>query len=372
MRVHPVLSALALATLTLPAALAAAPASAAHSPAPRATPAIGTPAGYGDGYNNVIGSTGVFSHYMRVGATKVFVYCLVQAKTYASSGTYHAVAPPPVPNVALADDIAAHSATIGTPLADPNMEAVAIQLAIWHETGNFNIASVPNAQIDARANVLVAGATPLTPGILGETLAISIPRERTTDAARLAVIDTTGHRVAGQRVRVSAPGLSEVVVAGGDGNVYAEPLTHPGVLRASWSYTLPAGTVMETSSSADQPLVTAAPATVPASATARIAFARPTTPTTVPPAPATGPTAPSTPTTVPVTTTTRPHHHRTTPTTVPITPTTLPPTTTTTLPPATGSSSGHSSSTTWILLILALLIVAILVARYLATRRERR
>lgn len=326
--------------------------------------ATGTPAGDGIGYNNVIGTTGVFSHLMTIGAKKVYVYCLVQSLPYGSSGTYYAVSAPaaPMTNLSHALYIAADSSQLGTPLSVVNEEAVAVQLAIWNETSGFNFYQVNNSTIDARAAQLVSLASggTLAPGLLGAvfsahsssrlgavtvTFSLRSPNHIPLTGEPITVYSPTPHRYTTNH-------LGQVVLT----------LRRRAHLRASFTATLPAGTIMQTGP-AYQPLVTTSPAPIirslslsvaPQSVPTTVHHATPTTtPTRVPPV--VTPTTVSPPTTI--------HHAAVTTTTHPI----QPPTTVaigrtpTTLAPTRQFSTRHSSrSYLWVLIVIALIVLALI------------
>jgi hypothetical protein len=228
------------------------------------TTIVGVPAGYGLGYNDVIGTVGIFNHLMTIGSSKVYVYCLVQANGYQSTGAYHAVGSAAVTNLDAALNIAANSNSIGTPLSTPAEEVVAVQMAIWNETGSFNISQVNNSAIDARANALVAAASSFSPS-----------QVLTTDSFRL----TQTSRVGGSIVhfRLIGPGSGGAVVTISiAGKAHAYHLSGAGTLNinvsgrhtvtASYVETVPAGTLMAPSSTSDQPLATADAASITSSA----------------------------------------------------------------------------------------------------------
>lgn len=327
---------------------------------------LGVPAGYGDGYNDVIGTTGVFSHLMSISGHQVYVYCLVQSLPYKSTGYYQASMTPQVQvnNLSHALYIAASSSKMGTPLTVTNEEAVAVQLAIWNETSNFNIYQVNNSTIDARAAQLVslasAGSIP-APQTGANLRANEIP---TTSGARVTLTLTTpaGQPLRSAGISVTSPFTRHLTTNQQGQITFFVPARH--VLRASYTGTLEAGTVM-VASPADQPLVTTAPVLFTKSVALSVRGLAPpatTLPTRHPSTPTTTrQVAPTPPTTI---------HRPTPPSTIhrPTPPTTLTPTTvtnspTTSTPPATPqpTSSGPSKGFPYWLVIVALILLALLV-----------
>jgi hypothetical protein len=287
------------------------------------TGVTGTPAGYGNGYNDVIGTVPVYNHLMTIGSSKVYVYCLIQAEGYQSSGVYNASSAASVTNLDAALNIAANSSTIGTPLADANSEAVAIQIAIWHETGAFNISQVNNSTIDARAEALVAAAGSLAPSTQVGVYTLRATETRILGGA-VVHFHLVGANARAADITVSAGGAPRTYKVSAAGTLSLN-VRGRRVVRATYTEIIPAGTIMAPTVSADQPLVTAEAVSVTTSASVLtrplVKHVAPTTITTT----HVGPTT----TTHHVTTTT---HHVTTTTRRPVTTTThrvIPVTTTT-------------------------------------------
>jgi hypothetical protein len=224
------------------------------------TGVTGTPAGYGNGYNDVIGTTPVYNHLMTIGSSKVYVYCLVQAQGYQSSGIYHASSSASVTNLDAALNIAANSSSIGTPLADANSEAVAVQIAIWHETGAFNIASVNNTAIDARANALVAAAGSLAPSTQIGVYTLSATQTRIVGGA-VVHFHLIGANARTASITVSAGGAPRTYKVSAAGTLSLN-VRGRRVVRATYTEVIPAGTIMAPTVSTDQPLVTAEAASI--------------------------------------------------------------------------------------------------------------
>jgi hypothetical protein len=349
---------LALAALTLTAAPLLATAANA---APVSSAETGTPAGDAIGYNNVIGSVGVFSHYMNINGTKVIVYCLVQPLKYQASGIYTATnaSASAVSNVAVADDIAANSQKIGTPLTVPAEEAVAVQLAIWNATTGFNIYQVNNATITTRAAQLIAGDAVSTQGSLGAALHVTHYSSYAGTTVRVILTTTNGSPIAGATIAVTA-GVKRNYTTNAAGVVTFKVVGRHATTVA-WAGVLPAGTVMISPVKGSQPLVTATPATITRSVSFLSAqrVHHVTTTTSHPYV---------TPTTLyhPATTTTIKRHRRppaTTTTTVAPTTTTTSAAFATTTTLGTVSSGSHFKSYWWILIIIFLILLFLLARR---------
>jgi hypothetical protein len=331
----------------------------------------GTPAGYGDGYNDVIGSTSVYNTLMDINGNKVFVYCLLQPLAYVAHGTYTATTTPSasIKNVELADDIAANSSKIGVPLTIANEEAVAVQVAIWNETSGFNIYQVQNLDITNRVNALIGGATPLAPTTSGAILRVTHTTSGNDTVVRVALTSSNGAPLADQGVAVTSSKRHEYTT-NADGVVSLKvPNGHN--VSVTWVGSLPAGTVMTVPTKNSQPLVTAGAATISRTVSfATAPRARPVTTTTVVRVAPSSPVQPVTTTTVrPVTTTTVKRATPTTTTTAPPPTTTVARTTTTTAPAAAHdlSSSSHFKSWWW-LIILAFLVLIFVIGRRMFER----
>jgi hypothetical protein len=287
----------------------------------------------------LLGTTDVYSDTLAVeGATPVVVYCLDSTLVYdaTTQSVYTAglQSSASITDIAQAADLAANSAQIATPLADANAEAVAIQLAIWHLTGGLDFSTVPNANIVARANALVAAAQPLAQGLTGGVLTAASTQSGSTDSVTATLIDPQGNPLVNQNIVFAGPSGPQTVATDSSGAATVSFAAAAGTETATWNGQLPPGTVFFPPG-ATQRVVAASAVPITRSATATTADAATTTTTT----PAT-----TTPTTTP------------TPTTAPVTPTTTP------ASPTTAPAAQLPYTGTWVkpyYLVLAALLAAV-------------
>lgn len=126
----------------------------------------GTPSatyyGAGEGYDGVIDGRAAGTNLLQMAFSRVETFCIEYGVPAAVSGTFTAQAWPTGFN-GKAADVAANHKDLGTALADAKAENAAAQLAIWSFTDNVDFSAVPNAEIVARANELVAAAQDVAP-----------------------------------------------------------------------------------------------------------------------------------------------------------------------------------------------------------------
>lgn len=303
------LLALAAATM-LSVGLIAGPASA--TPTAPTGAATAHPAGFGAGYSSVINTdsdpatleAAVQFNQQVEGGDTVATYCINAPIAYdsATTTTYTSTtwSTSGATNVPKAATLAVSSSSIGTPLADANAEATAVQLAIWKITNNLDYSSVANAAITSRADVLVAGATDRVEAASAFTLDLTATKTSSTEVALAVTFRTnTGTGQSGQSVIVTYPGGSQTVTTdtNGDASFSAAAPATAGTASATWSGVLPAGSAM-VPPGATQPVITVANANITRAATAAVPAAdvvTPTTPTAQPDPPAAQPTTPTTP-----------------------------------------------------------------------------
>jgi hypothetical protein len=272
--------------------------------------ATGSPAGLGPGYANVLttpllGTTDVYSDTLSVeGGAPVVVYCLDSTLAYdpSKSSVYTAglQSATGITNVAKASFVAANSNQIATPLVDTNSEAVAVQLAIWHLTGGLDYSAVPNADIVARANALVAAAQPLAQGLTGATLTASTTQSGTKDTVTATLVDPQGQPLANQTLIFSGPTGPKTLQTDVSGHASVTFDAVAATESVTWNGQLPAGTVLVPPGQT-QRIVTSQATPITRSATVDTADVTTTTTTTTPPTSTTQPSA-TTPTTAPPTT----------------------------------------------------------------------
>jgi len=290
------------------AAIAAIPAGAATNGVATAQP-VGVGPGYADVLPSpILGSTAVFAATMSVeGASAVNAYCLDSNLAYngSTSATYTAGTQTSsnITNVSKAADVAANSATIGTPLTNPDAEAVAVQLAIWNLTDGYVFTAVPNADIVARATALVNGATALPQGIIGGNLKATTAQSGTSDTVTANLTDVGGAAIVNQTIFFTGPSGPQQATTDSQGNATVTFAARAGTETATWNGTLPAGTVLFPPGDT-QRMVTTSPSPIVRTTTVNTAAV--TTPTTTPPTttpPATTPPATTPPATTPPATT---------------------------------------------------------------------
>jgi LPXTG-motif cell wall-anchored protein len=108
--------------------------------------------------NNVLQTAGEIK--LSIEGQTVNVFCIQMGVPLNTDATYTATSweASSVPNLPQALDIALRHDEIGTPLASPEQEAAATQVAMWTQTSGADVNSVPNTGMRARINELVAGS----------------------------------------------------------------------------------------------------------------------------------------------------------------------------------------------------------------------
>jgi hypothetical protein len=235
----------ALASLTMCAVVS--PASAAD------IAATGTPAGYGYGYKNVLNGKDAFQRIFTVGNSKIPVYSTsytgsvpndpsiaFQSVTRSKSG---------LNNIAKAADVAARSSSIRTSLEDANSEAVAVQLAIWKLLEGTDIKPVGtiNAPIMQRADELVENASSSNTPERASEVTVRLSAEKFDEGYRVSVtLSTAGRALAGEYVTVKAGSRTLRVLTNSAGVALAKlpKLSKTTTITGSFTWSLPAGTIM--------------------------------------------------------------------------------------------------------------------------------
>lgn len=281
-----------LATLLVGAATAtigfASPALASAPTASGATTA--TPAGYSNGYNDVINGHGAFLRLMDVEGTQIKVFCVEEAKDFDAApanvftATARAAAGISAPDKAA--DAAVRSSSIGTPLADANSEAVAAQLAVWKFSDNLDYSSVNNDAIKARADAIVAGTGSRAESPTGAKLSMAATRDGSTDTVTVTLVSAAGSPLVGEYVTLKGAGLDKKVQTDAAGKASAQT-TAPAAeseVTAAWTGVLAAGSILKPTTPGSQAVITVDPAPISRSAVVSLAAApAPTPPATVAP-----------------------------------------------------------------------------------------
>lgn len=152
-RLHPVLAAAVALAATLTVALPL-PAS--------AEPTVATFVADGDGYNGVYEGRAAGFYRFDIDGTEVVAFCVEMTKDLNRNANFTAVplAEAGITGIAQAAWIGANHQTYGTPLAAPQAEAAAAQVAIWIHTNGITLdeTSLPNSEIRNRAQELAAAA----------------------------------------------------------------------------------------------------------------------------------------------------------------------------------------------------------------------
>lgn len=245
--------------------------------------ATGSPYGYGNGYKNVLQGKDAFQRLFKVGGSEIPVYSTsfrgsvptdpqmrFQAVTRAQSN---------LGNVAKAADVAARSSSIGSPLADPNSEAVAVQLAIWRLVENTDIKPVGqiNAPILQRAEELVESASTVNTPERASSVRIDLRYEKTADGGRAQVtLSAAGKALAGEYVTVKAGRTSLRLLTNDAGVALARlpKFSKTTTVKASFTWSLPAGSVLVPATGAS--VITARAASVTSTASSKVAVKRST------------------------------------------------------------------------------------------------
>lgn len=267
----------------------------------------------GAGYDGVFNGHAATQEVMVIEGNEVIVFCIEENvpydRTASTAYTASGWSASGVSGLGSASDIAVRSASIGTPLADANLEAVAVQLAVWTYTSGIDHTTVPNAAVVDRVNELRAAAG--TRGEQANSFVLTADAARDGDNAvvTVAVRDAAGAPHAGENVTVTVAGAApSVATTAPDGTAAVTvPVAAEGsTITVAWSGTLPAGTVL-VPAGATQKVVTAAPVplTRNVSLTVGAAPVDDVTPTTEPPAddtpPPAAPPAPAPPQELPFT-----------------------------------------------------------------------
>jgi TQXA domain-containing protein len=290
--------------LAATAALAAAAFASVASPAIAAGSEIRFSA-HGDGYDGMYTATdparSAGFDIVTVGSTEVGVYCLEMNRPMDTEGTFSFA---PLTDSASANQrtaawLAVNHASVGTPAADPNDEAAATQLAIWHYTDGIavEIATTPRQSVVDRANELISAAAgqSLVSGPVGAVISTEAAETAPGEAVvQIVVSDTTGAPYAGQNVTVTVDGgAAQSVTTGADGRATATVAAAPGAtVTAAWLGLAPAGSLLVPDTAGKQLVVTDTDAPVAAVASATVTAA---------PAPGPGPDpAPTPPPATPV------------------------------------------------------------------------
>lgn len=273
-------------------------------------PATASPAGVGAGYNNVINDHAANIQTVTVeGGDTVDTFCIEEGVVFNADGDAIYFSAPwaaatGTTEMAKVADIAVRSAEMGTPLADEHAEAAAVQLAIWKVGNGLDISGVPNASIVGRADALAAAAADYTQGPSSFALDIAAETDE-TNTVQVALSFTTDDEspLADETITVTTPAGPVEVVTNADGNAALsfEAPAEDGTVTATWSGTLPAGSVLLPPSDTDQKVITTTDADITRSAEATFAAAAVPT-TTAPPVtepPTTEPPVTEPPATVP-------------------------------------------------------------------------
>jgi hypothetical protein len=275
-------AALATSTLPITAVLGALPASAS---APNTD--TGTFNGYGAGYSNVIGTTSANTVILKINGQNIPTYCVnqslvldtttgdifspISASQVESSGVTAS-------GLAYASDIAVNGASLGTALSNPNDEAASEQLAIWYFTNNLNYSSVGDQTIVARANQLVADATPLTPtNSYGYTLTATSVPSGNSQLVSVTLVNANGVGVANQTISVSGAPISSINTNQNGVATFTEPGNTSANLSFKWTGTVSAGTLYAPPGSSQPLIITSS---VPTSRTTTLTLNPITTTTT--------------------------------------------------------------------------------------------
>lgn len=265
--------------------------------------AHGYAAVYGDGPNK----TNAVSQNLKIedGAI-VEVYCVDIDKGFDNNAAFTASARSgsSIPNLGRSAWIAKNSSTVAGALSDPDLESVAVQLAVWKLTNNIDLvpSKVGNrTDVVDRSNALVAAATELPEGLTGATIVLTAQPVGQKIQIIVTVQNPAGAPLSGKGVVITAAGQTFNATTDNAGHVYKEidPITSGDkTIKATFTGTLAAGTLL-VPSNGSQPVITTGDVTFvrSASTTAPDVTVPANTPTTQ--APAT--TVPSaTPTTAPV------------------------------------------------------------------------
>lgn len=232
-----------------------------------AAPVTGSYAGPGAGYSNITidetassGSrdAGFFTFQIEGGDT-VTALCIQYSVTLNKEGEFVAVGRDGTPVDATAIGRAAwigvNHASVGTPLSDANMEAVAAAMAAWTFTDSktWTEANMLYPDARARAEALRTAALAATPLPAGPTsFELKVTADRSADGSDVVadVLLTTdkGEALAGEEVEVTfSDGTSTKVTTDSDGRATAtaEDVEAAGTVAAAWSGVLPAGSVLD-------------------------------------------------------------------------------------------------------------------------------
>ena len=276
-------TAVLLAVLVPAAAVGAAPATVTY---------LGLGPGYADVYNPGTGPEDAGSFRFRIDGQDIIAYCADVTRDLNDAATFSLIpaADSTIPNVGGAAWVAVNAATIGTPIADPNAENAAIQLAVWSQTNSIVIdpTTVTYEPIRTRALALVAAigtnTIPSGPTTFKGQLQWSIS-DGTANVTALLTEDD-GTPIPGLVINFTAGTATGTATTGADGRaVWSTPAPSTTIeVSAESSTTIPAGSVIQPSD-ASQPLITAAPVAVSLSTKETVDPTAPTT--TAPPAPTT-------------------------------------------------------------------------------------
>jgi LPXTG-motif cell wall-anchored protein len=264
------------------------------------------------GYSGMFQGEAAGNYRFVVEGSPVIAYCVDFNRSLNQAGSYSVVpaASAGVSNIGAAAFIAANHMTLGTPLTDANFEAAATQVAIWTKTNGVVIdaSTTPDVEVRTRAAEILAaaGSSSLPSGPADFSLTLSA----TADADSVSFVAVlTGSDVpqSGRNVSFTSGSGTVVVVTDAAGRASVDVPSAPGVstsMTATFAGTIPAGAVVRTADSVDQPLVLSAPVNVSRSASASGQVVAAATTSTAPAAPTS--TVPAAPTTVAVPVSTTP------------------------------------------------------------------
>lgn len=273
------------------------------SPAAAASGTVtGTWVSEGAGYSAVYqGQNAVVQNIKIENGDTVKTFCVDLAKGFddAASFTASPRSAAGTANLSKAAWIAVNSANVPGALADADLEAVAVQVAIWKFTNNatLDLASIPNADVLARASVLTNAAQDLPEGPSSFNLTATTRLVGSNVETTATLVTAAGAPISNQSVKVTHGSVVKTANTNASGiAVISSPAGSGSSISVDWSGQLPAGTVLMPSN-ASQPVITAQPAGISRSVQLAAPAAAPTT--TVAPAQPTLTSTPEAPTATP-------------------------------------------------------------------------
>lgn len=247
--------------------------------------------GVAGGYDNVIeGHSATVETFSIEGGDPVEAVCIQYGVPLNEEATFHVVPRDQagVNGAGRAAWVGAQHRFVGTPLDDPNLEAVATQLAAWTFTDGLTYTdeNVNNQQVRDRVETLVDAAEHLSAPNSTFDLAVDVARDGATLVATATLTGDNDAPLAGQNVVFTLTGDAEGEVeattdALGKATVTSADATGAGTMTVSWVGALPAGAVLMPDDGS-QAFVTTEPATLRRAATADFAAAPAPEPTDEP------------------------------------------------------------------------------------------